>query len=180
MLLLNDIDRLVVHVNTKGKEVVKQDDKYVWIKVAAGENWHEFVLWCLENDFGGVENLALIPGNVGTAPIQNIGAYGVEVKDVIEEVHVIEIATANLVTFLDKQCGFGYRDSIFKNVQKGKYIITDVSFKLTKKNHTIHADYGAIQSKLAKKQIAIPNITDIAEAVISIRTEKLPLSLIHI
>ncbi len=174
MLLLNDIDRLVVHINTKGKEVLKKDKNHIWIKVAAGENWHEFVLWCLENNYGGVENLALIPGNVGTAPIQNIGAYGVEVKDVIVDVHTIEIATRKETIFSNSECKFGYRDSIFKNLQKGKYIITDVSFKLTTNNHIIHDNYGAIRSKLAEKRIKKHCIASVADAVISIRTEKLP------
>ncbi len=174
MLLLNDIDRIVIHINTKGKKIIKQDENHVWVQVAAGENWHEFVLWCLENDFGGVENLALIPGNVGTAPIQNIGAYGVEVKDVIVEVYTIEIATRKETIFSNSECKFGYRDSIFKNLQKGKYIITGVSFKLTTNNHTIHDNYGAIQSKLTDRHIDVPCIANVADAVISIRTEKLP------
>ncbi len=174
MLLLNDIDRLVIHINTKGKKIIKQDENHVWVKVAAGENWHEFVLWCLENNYGGVENLALIPGNVGTSPIQNIGAYGVEVKDVIEKVYAIEIATRKETSFSNTKCKFAYRDSIFKNVQKGKYIITDVSFKLTRKNHDIHDAYGAIQAKLSEKRNKKLCIASIADAVISIRTEKLP------
>ncbi len=174
MLLVNDIDRLVVLLNFKGKEVLKQDDKFVWLNVSGGENWHEFVLWCLDNNYGGIENLALIPGNVGTSPIQNIGAYGVEVKEVIEEVHAIEIETGNEIVFSNSECKFAYRDSIFKNTQKGKYILTGVTFKLTKTVHSINDSYGAIQNILAQENIATPTIRNIADAVIAIRSSKLP------
>ena len=174
MLLLNDIEKLVIHIDTKGKEILKQDKQHVWVQVQAGENWHEFVLWCLENDFGGVENLALIPGNVGTAPIQNIGAYGVEVKDIIEEVHYIDLATNKKQILLNKDCLFGYRESIFKKALRGKIVITAVIFKLTTANHQVTVEYGAIQLKLAENEIDKPTIKDIANAVISIREEKLP------
>jgi len=174
MLLVNDIDKLVVHLNTKGKEILKQDDEAVWLKVVAGENWHEFVMWCLDNNYGGIENLAFIPGNVGTAPIQNIGAYGVEVKDVIEAVHVIDVETLKTSNFKNEDCNFGYRDSIFKNTLKGKYIITAVTFKLTKSQHKINDSYGSIQTELAENNIKIPTIKDIANAVIAIRSAKLP------
>lgn len=174
MLLVNDIDNLVVHLNSKGKEIIKQDDKFVWLRVAAGENWHDFVLWCLENNYGGIENLALIPGNVGTCPIQNIGAYGVEVKDVIEEVHAIEIETSKEVILSNFECKFSYRDSIFKNTQKGKYILTGVTFKLSTKKHAINDSYGAIQTILAEKSVKEPTIKDIADSVIAIRSSKLP------
>lgn len=174
MLLVNDIDNLVVHLNSKGKEIIKQDDKFVWLRVAAGENWHDFVLWCLENNYGGIENLALIPGNVGTCPIQNIGAYGVEVKDVIEEVHAIEIETSKEVILSNFECKFSYRDSIFKNTQKGKYILTGVTFKLSTTQHAINDSYGAIQAILVEKSVKEPTIKDIADAVIAIRSSKLP------
>ncbi len=174
LLLVNDIDRLVVLLNFKGKEILKQDDKFVWLYVAGGENWHEFVLWCLENNYGGIENLALIPGNVGTAPIQNIGAYGVEVKEVIEEVHAIEIETGKEVLFSNADCKFAYRDSIFKKTQKGKYILTGVTFKLTNTIHNINDSYGAIQTILLEKNIGNPTIKDIADAIIAIRSSKLP------
>lgn len=174
ILLLNDIEKPVVHINTKGKSVIGENRKYVFVKVAAGENWHDFVLWCLKKDFGGIENLAKIPGNVGASPIQNIGAYGVEVKDVIDEVHTIEIATAKERIFTKSQCNFGYRDSIFKNKHKGKFIITAVIFKLTQKNHTINDSYGAIEATLKTLNIENPSIQDVAETVIKIRTAKLP------
>lgn len=174
MLLVNDIERLVIHLNFKGIEVIKQNDKFVWVTVAGGENWHEFVLWCLKNNYGGIENLALIPGNVGTCPIQNIGAYGVEVKEVIEEVQGIELATGNEITFSNAACKFAYRDSIFKNTQKGQYILTGVTFKLTKTLHDINDSYGAIKNILEEQNIEIPNIQNIADAVIAIRSSKLP------
>jgi UDP-N-acetylmuramate dehydrogenase len=174
MLLVNDIDKLVVHLNTKGKEIIKKDETYTWVQVAAGENWHEFVLWCIENDLGGVENLALIPGNVGTAPIQNIGAYGVEVKDVIESLKVLEIATGIQSKFTANECNFGYRNSIFKNISKDKYVITHVTFRLTHSNHKINDSYGAIKSIVKYTKDSNLSIKAIADAVIAIRKVKLP------
>jgi len=170
MLLLHDIDRTVLHITSKGKKIIHKDASHVYIEVAAGENWHDFVMWCVENDYGGIENLALIPGNVGTAPIQNIGAYGVEVKDVIEEVQVLEIETIKSKNLTNTQCHFAYRDSIFKNTHKGKYIITAVVFRLTQQHHTIHDTYGALKNLPASDR----NIKGIANAVIAIRSEKLP------
>ncbi|NVJ88667.1 MAG: UDP-N-acetylmuramate dehydrogenase [Flavobacteriaceae bacterium] len=174
MLLTQDINKLVVHINNKGICIDNQDDNFVYITVNAGENWHDFVLWCVNQNYGGIENLSLIPGNVGTCPIQNIGAYGIEVKDVITKVEALEIATSKLRTFSEEECKFGYRNSVFKNELKGKYIITSVSFKLTKKNHKLNTSYGAIESELIERGITKPNIKDISNAVISIRNAKLP------
>ncbi len=174
LLLTRDIDKLVIHLNLKGKEVLKENERSVYVKVQAGENWHEFVVWCLEHDFGGVENLSLIPGNVGTAPMQNIGAYGVELKDFMHELEALEIQSGKIVTFKNKDCQFGYRDSIFKNHAKGKYIITSVTYKLTKHNHKLNTSYGAIQSELEKNGVKNPTIKDISKAVIAIRQSKLP------
>ncbi len=174
ILLTHDVSIPVVHINTKGKKRVGENRKYVWVKVEAGENWHDFVLWCLEKNYGGVENLALIPGNVGTAPIQNIGAYGVEVKEVIDEVHTIEITTAQPKTFIKSACDFGYRNSIFKTKQKDQFIITAVTFKLTKQNHKLHDSYGAIKQFIAELGETKPSIQNIAQAIIEIRTAKLP------
>ncbi len=145
LLLTRDIEALVIHINLKGIEVISEDDKSVFIRVKAGENWHDFVMFCLRNDYGGLENLSLIPGNVGTAPIQNIGAYGVELKDVFVSCNTLEVETLSEVFFSKKACQFGYRTSIFKNEAKGKYIITEVIFKLTKKSHKKTTSYGAIQ-----------------------------------
>lgn len=174
LLLTQDIEKLVVHIAIKGIEILEEKDNYVLVKVAAGENWHQFVLWCIENDFGGVENLSLIPGNVGTAPIQNIGAYGVELKDTCISVEALEIATGKLKTFTNAECAFGYRNSVFKNELKGDYIITNVIFKLTKKDHTLNSSYGAIQFELEKKGIRKRSIKNISDAVIAIRQSKLP------
>lgn len=174
MLLTSDIDKLVVYLNIKGISIDKEDENKAFVTVNAGENWHEFVLWAISQGYGGVENLSLIPGNVGTCPIQNIGAYGVEVKDVITKVEAVEIATGKLVSFSNSDCEFGYRNSVFKNEAKGKYIITSVSFELTKKNHQLNTSYGAIEAELTSKSIKKPTIQNVSDAVIAIRKSKLP------
>ncbi|MGB2273907.1 MAG: UDP-N-acetylmuramate dehydrogenase [Flavicella sp.] len=174
VLLTKSPDKLVVHLNTKGKKIEQLDNGNVLVTVQAGENWHEFVLWCIDKGFGGLENLSLIPGNVGTCPIQNIGAYGSEVKDTITKVSTIEIATEKIVEFSNEACCFGYRNSIFKQDAKGKYIITAVSFELTKSNHQLNYSYGAIQSQLNERSINNPTIKDISDVVIAIRNSKLP------
>lgn len=174
MLLTKDIEKLVVHIDFKGISIDREDENNVYLTVNAGENWHEFVLWTIHNDFGGIENLSLIPGNVGTCPIQNIGAYGVEVKDVITKVEALEIETGKLISFSNEVCDFGYRNSIFKNEEKGKYIIVAVSFKLTKNKHTLNTSYGAIETELEAKNIVSPSLQDVSNAVIAIRKSKLP------
>jgi len=175
MLLTKNIkNALVIHINLKGITVLEENDKHVWVKVNAGENWHEFIMWCLDNGYGGLENMSLIPGNVGTAPIQNIGAYGKELKDDFIECTALEVATGKSKTFSKAACEFGYRNSIFKNELKGKYIITSVTFKLTKKNHVLHTGYGAIENELVTKKITNPTIKEVSNAVISIRQSKLP------
>ncbi|QXP62348.1 UDP-N-acetylmuramate dehydrogenase [Polaribacter sp. HaHaR_3_91] len=174
MLLTKDIEKLVVHLAIKGISIDYEDENAVYITVNAGENWHDFVLWCVSENYGGIENLSLIPGNVGTCPIQNIGAYGVEVKDTITKVEVLDIETGKLVQFSNEDCSFGYRNSIFKNEVKGKYIITSVSFKLTKTNHHLNSSYGAINTELTSKNITKPTLKDISDAVIAIRKSKLP------
>ena len=174
MLLTKNIDKLVIHINTKGISIDKEDDNFVYLTVNSGENWHDFVSWCVSQNYGGVENLSLIPGNVGTCPIQNIGAYGVEVKDTITMVEGLEIVSGKMIRFSNEDCKFGYRNSIFKNVHKGKIILTSVRFKLTKKNHKINTSYGAIETKLNSNNISNPTLKDISDAVISIRKSKLP------
>lgn len=174
MLLTKDIDKLVAHIDIKGISIDNQDDNYVYLTVNSGENWHEFVLFCIDNDFGGIENLSLIPGNVGTCPIQNIGAYGVEVKDTITKVEALEIETVKLHTFSNTDCNFGYRNSVFKSELKGKFIITAVSFRLTKNKHNFNTSYGAIENELSSKNIQKPDLKAISDAVIAIRKSKLP------
>lgn len=174
MLLTQDIDKTVVHIGIKGIELISESRDEVVLKVGAGENWHQFVLYCIEKAYGGLENLSLIPGNVGTAPVQNIGAYGVELKDTFESCEAMRIQTLEIETFNLQQCEFDYRNSVFKNKLKGEYIITSVNFRLSKKDHQLRTEYGAIQAELDKKQIKKPNIKDVSDAVISIRQQKLP------
>ncbi len=174
LLLTQDINKLVLLIAIKGIEIIKETEDHVYLKSYAGENWHEFVLWCIEHDYGGLENLSLIPGNVGTSPIQNIGAYGVEIKDCFHSLETIEIETFKKHTFNKKECEFGYRNSIFKNKLKGKHIITSVVFKLSRNNHKLNFSYGAITSELEKNDIKKPTIKDISDAVIVIRNRKLP------
>lgn len=174
MLLTQDIDALVLHINIKGIEVVSETDNSVVVKAMAGENWHQFVLWCLDHNFGGVENLSLIPGNIGTSPIQNIGAYGVELKDVFLSCEAINIQDQTFKTFSKSDCKFDYRESVFKQELKGHYIITSVNLQLSKTNHNLHMDYGAIKNELEAREIKNPNIKDISDAVIAIRQSKLP------
>lgn len=174
MLLTKDIEKLVVHINIKGISIDKEDEDFVYLTVNAGENWHDFVLWCVNNNYGGIENLSLIPGNVGTCPIQNIGAYGLEVKDTITKVEALEIKNGKLVSFSNADCKFGYRDSIFKTSHKGKFILTSVGFKLTKQKHLLNTSYGAIETELTSNHIKKPTLKNISDAVIAIRKSKLP------
>jgi UDP-N-acetylmuramate dehydrogenase len=174
MLLTKDINALVLHINIKGINVIKEDNEFVWLESKAGENWHEFVLYTISKDFGGLENLSLIPGNVGTTPIQNIGAYGSEIKDTLVSCDAIEINSGKVVRFTNSDCNFGYRESIFKKEEKGNYIITSVTFKLTKKNHNLNIVYGDIKKELDQLGIEKPSIEQISNAVITIRKSKLP------
>ncbi len=174
MLLTKDVDATVLHIGLKGIKILEENETNVIVECMAGENWHEFVQFCIERDFGGLENLSLIPGNTGTAPIQNIGAYGVELKDVFFSCSTVEIETQKEKIFSKEACEFSYRDSIFKNEAKGKYIISSVTFKLTKGIHKKNITYGDIQKILEEKQIENPTLKDISDAVIAIRQSKLP------
>jgi UDP-N-acetylmuramate dehydrogenase len=174
MLLTQDIDALVIHVDLKGKKIINEDDNFVWVESQAGENWHEFVLWTISQNFGGLENMSLIPGNVGTTPVQNIGAYGTEMKDTFVSCDTMNIATQNMKTFTKNECHFGYRESIFKHEAKDQYIITSVIFKLTKTNHKINTSYGDITKELENQNITNPTLKDVSNAVIAIRQSKLP------
>ena len=174
LLLTGDLDRLVLYLNLKGKEIVQEDDDEIVLRIWAGENWHELVLWTLDRNYGGLENLALIPGNTGTAPIQNIGAYGVEIKDVLVCCHAVDIKTGEMQNFSNEACNFGYRDSFFKKEGKGRFIITAVELRLSKRDHKTNAHYAPLKAELAQRGIAEPGIKDIASAVIAIRSRKLP------
>jgi UDP-N-acetylmuramate dehydrogenase len=173
LLFTKDFDGLVLKNNIKGIEVDKENDEFVWVKANAGESWHDLVLFAIDNGYGGIENLSLIPGSVGAAPMQNIGAYGVEIKDVFFELEAMHIVTGDEVRFTKKRCQFGYRDSIFKNFYKDQYVITNVTLKLTKKP-ILNTAYGAIQTELSEMGISQPTINDVSKAVIKIRQSKLP------
>ena len=173
MLLTKDMDATVIHIATKGITVDNQKN-HALVTAKAGENWHGFVQDCIINNLGGLENLSLIPGCVGSCPIQNIGAYGVEIKDTFVSCKVIDKESLETKIFTNADCNFGYRDSIFKNSVKNKYIITEVTFKLTTNNHQLKTNYGAIEQLLSENKIANPTIEDVANAVIAIRQSKLP------
>ena len=173
LLLTEDFDGLVIKNEIEGFTVVGETENDVEIKVGAGVVWHDFVLKSIERNFGGVENLSLIPGSVGASPMQNIGAYGVEIKDVFKSLEAYHIESGEIHTFDTKACEFGYRESVFKRKLKGQYIIVSVTFLLTKK-HVLNSSYGAIEAELAAKKITEPTIRDISNAVIAIRRSKLP------
>ena len=175
MLFTQDIDALVIHIDLKGREIIKENDDFVWVECQAGENWHEFVLWTIDQGFGGLENMSLIPGNVGTTPVQNIGAYGAEIKDCMESCEAIAIENQEIRTLSNADCKFGYRESVFKNELKDQYIISSVVFKLTKRNHKINSSYGDITTQLALSNSGNPpSLKEISNAVIAIRKSKLP------
>lgn len=174
ILFLDHPSQPILKVSIKGKEVVDEKSGFVKINIGAGENWHRFVTWAVENNFGGIENLALIPGTVGAAPIQNIGAYGVELEQVFESLELFDMRDGTFKKFDHNACKFGYRDSVFKQELKGKVVVTNVTLKLTIKNHNIEATYSSLQSYLSEKGVENPSIEDIYKAVIDIRTSKLP------
>ncbi len=174
ILFTKDFDGLVIKLSLKGITVQPLNEDKVLVTAKAGENWHEFVMFCLEKNLGGLENLSLIPGNVGTSPMQNIGAYGTEIKDVFYNCKVLNLETLEIEAFDLEKCRFGYRDSIFKQEGKGKYVILEVTFQLTTKNHQIKTEYGAIKSELENLGIENPTIQDVSRAVINIRQSKLP------
>lgn len=172
ILPVGNIERNVLRIELKGIEIIG-DGHQPLIRVAAGEGWHDFVLWALKHELGGIENLSLIPGTVGAAPMQNIGAYGVELESVFHSLEAIEVGTGKQVIFSKEDCRFGYRESIFKKEHKDKFVITAVTFQLSRSHH-INASYGAIQEVLNERNILNPTIHDISQAVISIRQSKLP------
>ena len=173
ILFTKDFPGLVIKNEIKGFEIISENDEFVFIKSGAGEVWHEFVLHCIANNYGGIENLSLIPGNVGASPMQNIGAYGTEIKDVFVELEAYHIDSGEIHTFTKEQCAFGYRESVFKRKLKNQYIILSVTYRLTKK-HSINSSYGAIEEELQSMGITSPTIKNISDAVIAIRSSKLP------
>ena len=167
-------DRLFIKNDLKGIQIHEVSGEYVEVSIGSGEKWHEFVEYAVKNNWGGIENLSLIPGTMGASPIQNIGAYGVELKDVFVKLEAINLKTLEIETFTNADCQFGYRDSIFKTALKGQYFITKIYLKLLIANHVLHTDYGDIQKVLKEKAIENPTIQDISTAVIQIRQSKLP------
>ena len=173
ILFTKNFDGLVIKNDITGFKTVEETDDHVIIEAGAGINWHEFVLRCIDADYGGIENLSLIPGNVGASPMQNIGAYGTEIKDVFEYLDAYHIESGEMHHFNSSECKFGYRESVFKNIFKNQYVICRVALKLSKK-HKLNTTYGAIESELKAQNISNPTIKDVSNAVIAIRQSKLP------
>ena len=173
ILFTKDFDGLVILNNIKGKEIIDQNQQSIFLKIGAGENWHELVMYCVDNGWGGIENLSLIPGNTGTAPMQNIGAYGVEIKETFIELEALEISSGKIVKFNNSDCEFGYRESVFKNKMKNQYIILNITLEL-KKNPVLNINYGDVKAILESQNIKNPDIKEVSNAIISIRQSKLP------
>lgn len=174
VLLTEDLDKTVVINQITGINEIELEGDEILIEACSGVNWHDLVMYTVAKNYGGLENLSLIPGSVGAAPMQNIGAYGVEIKDVIDEVEAVSLNELSTKIFSKEECEFGYRESIFKKAAKGKYFIYKVRLRLRKNNHQLNTSYGAIQDVLAEKGISTPSIKDVSEAVIEIRKSKLP------
>lgn len=173
VLFQKDFEGIILRNEILGIDLIEESNNDVLLKVGAGETWHEFVLYAINNNYGGIENLSLIPGSVGASPMQNIGAYGVEIKDVFHSLEAVEIQTGKKRTFTHEECQFGYRESVFKKALKNQYIITSVTYRLSK-NHILNTSYGAIETELKLQGIQNPTIKDVSNAVITIRQSKLP------
>ena len=173
ILFTKDFDGLVILNNIKGKEIIDQTKESIFLKIGAGENWHELVMYTVDNGWGGIENLSLIPGNTGTAPMQNIGAYGVEIKETFVELEALEISSGKIVKFNNSDCEFGYRESVFKNKMKNQYIILNITLEL-KKNPVLNINYGDVNAILESQNINNPSIKEVSNTIISIRQSKLP------
>lgn len=172
ILFTKDVKALVLKNEIEGIEIVNETDDFVFVKAGAGVVWHQFVLYTVANNWGGIENLSLIPGSVGASPMQNIGAYGVEIKDVFDSLEAVEIKTGNLRSFNNSDCNFGYRESVFKRELKNQYVITSVTYRLNKKP-VLQTSYGAINDEL-QTQGKAPSVKNVSDAVIAIRNSKLP------
>ncbi len=173
VLFTRDIDGFVLKNEVSGIDLVHEDEEYVYIKAGAGENWHAFVLHCLDRGWAGVENLSLIPGSVGAAPMQNIGAYGVEIRDVFQELEAYDLKEQKVYTFSLNDCEFGYRESVFKRKYRDRFVILNVTFRL-RREPVFHTSYGAIREELEKMGVSQLSIRAISQAVINIRSSKLP------
>ncbi|MFT3751052.1 MAG: UDP-N-acetylmuramate dehydrogenase [Agriterribacter sp.] len=173
ILLTKNIEELVLKNEIKGIEKISEDENFIYVKAGAGENWHGFVQYCIAQNWGGLENLSLIPGNVGASPMQNIGAYGVEIKDVFHELTAVHLHDKTIKTFTAADCAFGYRESVFKRKYKGQFVITDVTYKL-RRQPVFNIAYGAIQQELEKMGVKELSIQAISQAVVNIRSSKLP------
>lgn len=173
ILFTQNFNGLVLKNNLLGVELIKEDSLHYYIKAWAGENWHNFVLYCIERNYAGVENLSLIPGCVGASPMQNIGAYGVEIKDVFDELEAYDLEDQKIVRFTLNDCAFGYRESVFKNIYKGRFIILNVTYRLNKQP-AFNTSYGAIEQELQSMGVHTLSIKNISQAVINIRSSKLP------
>ena len=173
MLFTKNFEGIVLKNEIKGIEIVKEDDDYVYVKAGAGENWHQFVLYCINNNLAGTENLSLIPGNVGASPMQNIGAYGVEIKDVFHSLEAFHLKEKVIEIFNLNDCAFGYRESVFKKKYKNQFVITSVTYRLNKKP-VFNTSYGAIEQELEKMGVKDISIKAVSDAVITIRSSKLP------
>lgn len=174
VLFTQDFPGAVLLNEIMGIDVLRQDEQHVYVQAGAGESWHSFVLHCVEQNWGGVENLSLIPGKVGAAPMQNIGAYGVEVKDVFHALKALRISDGEVITFDREACRFGYRESFFKREGREQYVILNVSFRLNKAPHSLNTSYGNISDELHGMGVREPSIRDVSRAVIAIRQSKLP------
>jgi UDP-N-acetylmuramate dehydrogenase len=172
ILLTKNINGYVLKNEIMGVDIVKEDEHHVYVTAGAGENWHQFVMFCIDRNLAGVENLSLVPGNVGASPMQNIGAYGVELKDVFHDLEAFHIRSRKIVTFTNSDCDFGYRESVFKNKYKNQYVILNVTFRLNKIPE-YNTSYGALEQELERMNKGV-SIQTISEAVINIRTSKLP------
>lgn len=174
VLFTQDFKGAVLLNEINGIEVLREDEQHVYVRAGAGESWHSFVLHCVEQNWGGVENLSFIPGKVGAAPMQNIGAYGVETKDTFHSLEALRISDGEVITFDREACRFGYRESFFKREGREQYVILNVSFRLNKAPHSLNTSYGNISDELQRMGISDPSIRDVSKAVIAIRQSKLP------
>ncbi len=173
ILFTKDVDGLVLKNEIDGIEKIKADDEFVYLRAGAGVNWHELVMYCVERNLGGVENLSLIPGNTGASPMQNIGAYGVEIKDVFEELEAYHINDKTILKYSNADCEFGYRESVFKRKFKNQFVILNVTYKL-RKQPQFNTSYGAINKELEMMGVKELSVQNISQAVINIRSSKLP------